>query len=181
MMNKAAEHTIWTALCQRIICDPSRKHVLQDHTSQYEPPGGKLWKMTYQGSFWLVEWYHVAVTRISVCGSDTVIINRIWSLGEVVKYRGHLDVVVSHPVIKGPSLKRRPVEELQSGPPLSHKMTSTSSDLPCLPHQESFSDHVIIIMPQKVNRKETRDKGKSWAKISRRISVSVDFKQSKND
>ena len=32
--------------------------------------------------------------------SFRIVINRVWSLAEVVGYRGHLDIVVRHPVTK---------------------------------------------------------------------------------
>ncbi|KAI9460768.1 peptidase C19, ubiquitin carboxyl-terminal hydrolase 2 [Boletus coccyginus] len=52
---------------------------------------------------------------------------------------------------------------------------------PPLLHRESSSDHIVIVAPEKVNGKERRDKDESWAKISRRISVSVGLKRPKND
>jgi hypothetical protein len=68
MTNGAKEQTIWRVLCQGNICDPSRKHVLRDHTSQYEHSRGRMITMqiTYQSSFWLIERHHVAATRISI-------------------------------------------------------------------------------------------------------------------
>ena len=57
------------------------------------------------------------------------------------------------------------------------------TDLPApVPHQEPPGNHVTINAPDKANGKEKKDKDESWAKISRRISVSVGLtKRPKNE
>ncbi|KAN0085898.1 hypothetical protein V8E55_007032 [Tylopilus felleus] len=60
------------------------------------------------------------------------------------------------------------------GTPTNTPQPVPATDLPPLaPHQDSSGDHIIIVAPEKVNGKERKDKDESWARISRRISVSV--------
>jgi hypothetical protein len=66
------------------------------------------------------------------------------------------------PVPDSPSIPGTPTDALQP---------ASATDLP--PHQESSGDHITIVAPEKVNGKERKDKDESWAKLSRRISVSV--------
>jgi hypothetical protein len=46
----------------------------------------------------LASWY-LCPERLALW-SFGVIVNRVWSLAEVVRYRGHLYIVVGHPVTK---------------------------------------------------------------------------------
>lgn len=84
--------------------------------------------------------------------------------GDVTKDDTALQVLPS-PVTASPSIPGTPTDTPQPVP---------VPDLPVpVPPHESPGDHITIVVPEKVNGKERKDKDESWAKISRRISVSV--------
>ncbi|KAF8551761.1 cysteine proteinase [Imleria badia] len=84
--------------------------------------------------------------------------------GDVTKDDTSLQVPLS-PAPDSPSIPGTPTDTPQPGP-------VTEPPAP-VAHQEPPGNHVIFVAPDKANGKERKDKDESWAKISRRISVSV--------
>lgn len=83
------------------------------------------------------------------------------------------DPALPSPVPDSPSIPLTPTDT----PPL----VFVTDPPPPLPHRDSSGDHVVVVAPEKVNGRERKDKDESWAKISRRISVSVGLKRPKNE
>lgn len=94
-----------------------------------------------------------------------------------------VDIVVGPIHVKQDAVDMTKDDTASQVPPDSPSIPGTPTDTPQLvpvpdlpvpvPPSESPDGHITIVAPEKVNGKERKDKDESWAKISRRISVSV--------